>query len=69
MLVSGSWDESVRIWDIYNKNTSVESLFHGEQVTKFYCFLFVHLLFLCKTNCFYICGFHEKEILMHPLAQ
>ena len=32
MLISGSWDETVRIWDIFNKNTAVEACSQRSQV-------------------------------------
>jgi periodic tryptophan protein 2 len=31
-LVSGSWDKSVRVWDIFEKKGSVDSLAHASEV-------------------------------------
>ena len=32
MLVSGSWDQTVRVWDIFEKKGSVDSLSHTSEV-------------------------------------
>lgn len=32
VLVSGSWDKSVRVWDIFEKKGAVDSLTHASEV-------------------------------------
>ena len=32
LLVSGSWDQTVRTWDIFEKKGTVETLSHGSEV-------------------------------------
>lgn len=34
MLISGSWDKTVRVWDIFEKKGSVDSLTHASEVVS-----------------------------------